>query len=82
MHHPLWLQKYPVLPIINQATPDEALNIAEALLDGGIDVMEITLRTSQAKKALQVVRKKFPEITLGVDQSCLRNKWIGRLRKE
>jgi 2-keto-3-deoxy-6-phosphogluconate aldolase len=40
VHHPLWLQKYPVLPIINQATPDEALNIAEALLEGGIDVME------------------------------------------
>lgn len=66
MHHPLWLQKYPVLPIINQATPDEALSIAEALLEGGIDVMEVTLRTTQAKEALQVVRKKFPEITLGV----------------
>lgn len=66
MHHPLWLQKYPVLPIINQATPDEALSIAEALLEGGIDVMEVTLRTAQAKEALQVVRKKFPEITLGV----------------
>ena len=66
MHHPLWLRKYPVLPIINQATPDQALSIAEALLEGGIDVMEVTLRTTQAKKALQLVRKKFPEITLGV----------------
>jgi len=66
VHHPLWLQKYPVLPIINQATPDQALSIAEALLEGGIDVMEVTLRTAQAKEALQVVRKKFPEITLGV----------------
>ena len=28
--------------------------------------MEITLRTSKAKEALQVVRRKFPEITLGV----------------
>ena len=28
--------------------------------------MEVTLRTAQAKEALQVVRKKFPEITLGV----------------
>ena len=66
MHHPLWVQKYPVLPIINQATPDQALSIAEALLEGGIDVMEVTLRTTQAKEALQVVRRKFPEITLGV----------------
>jgi len=66
VHHPLWLRKYPVLPIINQATPDQALSIAEALLEGGIDVMEVTLRTAQAKEALQVVRKKFPEITLGV----------------
>jgi 2-dehydro-3-deoxyphosphogluconate aldolase/(4S)-4-hydroxy-2-oxoglutarate aldolase len=66
VHHPLWLRKYPVLPIINQATPDQALSIAEALLEGGIDVMEVTLRTTQAKEALQVVRRKFPEITLGV----------------
>ena len=53
MHHPLWLRKYPVLPIINQATPDQALSIAEALLEGGIDVMEVTLRTAQAKEINQ-----------------------------
>ena len=66
MQSPLWLQKQPVLPIINRATPEEALIVAEALLEGGIEVMEMTLRTTQAKDALQAVRKEFPELTLGV----------------
>ena len=42
MKPPKWLGKYPVLPIINQATPDEALLIAEALMQGGVEIMEIT----------------------------------------
>ena len=61
MQSPLWLQKQPVLPVINRATPEEALIVAEALLEGGIEVMEMTLRTTQAKDALQAVRKDFPE---------------------
>ena len=65
MKPPNWLGKYPVLPIINQVTPDEALLIAEALTVGGVKIMEITLRTDKAKDSLLAVRKHFPELVLG-----------------
>ena len=65
MKPPNWLGKYPVLPIINQVTPDEALLIAEALSVGGVKIMEITLRTDKAKDSLLAVRKHFPELVLG-----------------
>lgn len=39
--------------------------IAEALLVGGVEIMEITLRSDKAKESLVAVRKNFPEIVLG-----------------
>ena len=65
MKPPEWLGKYPVLPIINQATPDEALLIAGALMQGGVKIMEITLRSDLAKDSLIAVRREFPELIIG-----------------
>ena len=53
------------MPIINQVLPDDSLLVAEALLMGGVEIMEITLRSDKAKESLVAVRKKFPEIVLG-----------------
>ena len=65
MKKPEWFGKYPVMPIINQVSPDESLMIAEALLVGGVRIMEITLRSDEAQESLIAVRKEFPEIVLG-----------------
>ena len=64
-HHQLF-KNYPVLPIVNQATIEEALVIAEAFLEAELYLMEMTLRTETAKKGLLEVRKKFPDLVLGV----------------
>ena len=53
------------MPIINQVLPEDSLLVAEALLVGGVEIMEITLRSDKAKESLVAVRKKFPEIVLG-----------------
>ena len=53
------------MPIINQVLPDDSLLVAEALLIGGVEIMEITLRSDKAKESLVAVRKKFPKIVLG-----------------
>ena len=53
------------MPIINQVLPDDSLLVAEALLVGGVEIMEITLRSDKAKESLVAVRKKFPKIVLG-----------------
>jgi len=42
-----------------------AVPVAKALLDGGINVIELTLRTPVALDAARVIKKEFPEITLG-----------------
>ena len=57
--------RQPVLPILNFADRDSALRIAEALVKGGINAFEITLRSPEAMDALQAVRKAFPDLALG-----------------
>jgi 2-dehydro-3-deoxyphosphogluconate aldolase/(4S)-4-hydroxy-2-oxoglutarate aldolase len=44
----------------------DAAKLAEALLAGGVDVMELTLRTPAALEALKVIKSAVPEMTAGV----------------
>ncbi len=45
---------------------DDAIPLAEALLAGGVDCMELTLRTDAAMGALQQIRAKVPEMIAGI----------------
>ncbi len=45
---------------------EDAVPLAKALLDGGIDVMELTLRTDAALGALKEIRTHVPEMIAGV----------------
>ena len=42
-----------------------ALPVAESLLKGGVDAIELTLRTAAAMDAARVIKKELPEMTLG-----------------
>lgn len=44
----------------------DAVPLARALLAGGIDVMELTLRTSAALDALSAIRRDVPEMVAGI----------------
>lgn len=44
----------------------DAVPVARALCDGGIDVMELTLRTPAAIDALAAIRKDVPEMLPGI----------------
>ncbi len=59
------LRKIPVMPVITIEQLDQALPIAEALLAGGISVMEITLRSAIALEAIALIQSTFPEAVLG-----------------
>ncbi|MEM7011859.1 MAG: bifunctional 4-hydroxy-2-oxoglutarate aldolase/2-dehydro-3-deoxy-phosphogluconate aldolase [Verrucomicrobiota bacterium] len=52
-----------VLVIDNEA---DAVPLAKALLDGGVEVMELTLRTPAAIGALKEVRARMPEMIAGI----------------
>lgn len=44
----------------------DAVPLARALLAGGIEVMELTLRTPAALDALRAIRRDVPEMTAGI----------------
>ena len=52
----------PVLVIDNL---DDALPIAEALMKGGINVLEVTLRTAAAMDIIELIAKEIPEAFIG-----------------
>ena len=54
-----------VVPVIVLQDPAHAVPLAHALLDGGIDVMEITLRSDAALKSIEAVAKAVPQMHLG-----------------
>lgn len=54
-----------ILPIVTVASVDEALAIAEALQQGGLHSLELTLRTPAALPALRALKQRFPELVVG-----------------
>jgi len=55
----------PVIPVIVIDNANDAEPLAEALLNGGIDIIEVTCRTDAATEALARIKKSFPEMLLG-----------------
>jgi 2-dehydro-3-deoxyphosphogluconate aldolase/(4S)-4-hydroxy-2-oxoglutarate aldolase len=59
------LLKRPIIPVIVIDHADAAEPLAEALLRGGMDVIEITFRTAAAAEAIERIRKAFPDMLVG-----------------
>ena len=55
-----------VVPVVVLEKVVNAVPCAKALLAGGIDVMEITMRTGAALDSIRQVAKECPEVCLGV----------------
>ena len=55
----------PVIPVIVIEDIDDAVPMAEALLAGGVKVLEVTLRTNCALKAIEVIANKVPDAIVG-----------------
>lgn len=54
-----------VVPVVVVTDPQQAVPMAEALLAGGVDVMEITLRHSAALAAIEAVARAVPAMCVG-----------------
>ena len=60
------LAKYgPVIPVIVIEDINDAVPMAEALLAGGVKVLEVTLRTSCALAAIEMIANKVPDAIVG-----------------
>src|SRR5687767_2751221 len=60
------LQLSPVMPVVTIEDAATAADLARALVRGGIRVIEVTLRTPQALRAIELIAAQVPEICLGV----------------
>jgi len=55
----------PVLPVLVIEDVSLALDLAGALHAGGVEVLEVTLRTPRALDALAAIRKELPQLLVG-----------------
>ncbi|MDX1571452.1 MAG: bifunctional 4-hydroxy-2-oxoglutarate aldolase/2-dehydro-3-deoxy-phosphogluconate aldolase [Xanthomonadales bacterium] len=60
------LSRSPVIPVVTISKLDDALPLADALLEGGVPIIEVTLRTPAAPDAIRRIAAERPEMTLGV----------------
>ncbi len=60
----------PIVPVIALDDANDALPLAEALMEGGIRIMEITLRTQAGLKAIEAIAKAMPEMHVGAGTVC------------
>lgn len=65
LNAPQLLSLSPVLPVVTLNNANHAVATAAALLEGGIAVLEITLRTAAALTAIRQIKHMLPEMRVG-----------------
>jgi len=55
----------PIIPVIAIEDAERAIDLANALIAGGINVLEITLRTPAAIKAIDLLATNVPDAVIG-----------------
>ena len=53
-----------VVPVVVIEDQQQAQGLAQALLDGGINVIEITLRDAYAVSAIEYIKQNFPDMVI------------------
>lgn len=59
------LERTKIIPVVVIEDAKDAVPAAEAILAGGIEVMEITFRTDAAADSIRAVKKACPQMTVG-----------------
>lgn len=64
------LRTVPVIPVLSIAAVEAAVPLAEALVAGGITVLEVTFRTPAGPEALARIVKAVPQAIVGAGTVC------------
>ena len=64
-HNPPWLGRGPIVPVIVIQDAGTAVDLARALVAGGLSALEVTLRTPAAPAAIEAIAKHVPEAAIG-----------------
>lgn len=54
-----------IVPLVQSNDSTTALKISEALIKGGLNVLEVVLRTDKALDCLEAIVKEFPQVHVG-----------------
>ncbi len=60
----------PVIPVVVVEDVENAVPLARALVDGGIDIIEVTLRSPAALGAIKAIAQEVPEMLVGAGTVC------------
>ena len=55
----------PVIPVLTLDDAKQAVALSRALAAGGLDVLEVTLRTANALEAIGAIAQELPEVAVG-----------------
>ena len=59
------LEKAPVVPVVVIDDAARAVPVAEALVNGGLPVIEVTMRTAAAAEAIAAISREVPDALVG-----------------
>ncbi len=59
------LQISPIIPVVVIENIKDAVPLAQSLVEGGIHIIEVTLRSSCALEAIELIAKNVPKIRVG-----------------
>lgn len=59
------IEKCGVVPVVVIEETFKAKDLGQAILDGGLNCIEITLRTNEAIEAIKIMKEQYPQMTVG-----------------
>lgn len=59
------IKKLKIVPVIAIEDAKDARNLAQALIEGGLPVAEVTFRTSAAEESIRIMSENFPNMLIG-----------------
>jgi len=54
-----------IIPVVVVEDPNKAVQLGQILVDAGLDLIEITLRTERAMEAIRSISNAFPQMLVG-----------------
>jgi 2-dehydro-3-deoxyphosphogluconate aldolase/(4S)-4-hydroxy-2-oxoglutarate aldolase len=59
------MERAGIIPVVVIEDPDKAVQLARTIIDAGLALIEITMRTERAMEAIRVVSREFPDLLVG-----------------
>src|SRR3546814_3660530 len=65
MHLHSYLDQFPLIGIFRGLKPDEALAVADPVLEAGFQILEIPMNSPQPLQSIELLAKRFPDQIVG-----------------